>query len=922
MDPARAVWSRPGSPSPPELVIDDQRSQLTVPDGTRSGLLPSDSTSRSSSSSSAASGSRTTRSGLAAVRDHIARAARGPSGYSHTLPDVNTSRGRPTIKPSWRTGSTSGSATPQTRYGSFPPSDDRISLEHALLDKLHANKLVSEQPDVTSKRTRSKRMTVAAAAAARGGASRRPPRFERSRERLLHSSQGDDVFDSDADLDSAGHSGDEQPRHTPARSFNRHSVMTEYEALWGTDTGAGAGQDSTELNGHGGFNDQAWKAAKRRGKMRQQAVKQWGVQKMELMSAVWSRKGLTLIYTGVYLISALTSLEGNTTPTIEPYFLSMLGSHSMLSTVVIITSIAFAVGKPPFTKILDVFGRAEGVFLAAVLYSVGYLMTAAATNAPVYMVARAIASLGGQGLQLAQQIIVADTTTLTNRGLITSTISLPWLMTTWIGPPLGAWFQRHGEPGYRAAYVTFGVLLPAVAGVLFCTLLAQWQKVKRVGMSRGYTPSTADFNPHAGPADVTTTSADFVDKIDVVERTIGPGGIIDYDTQSSRQSACAFEAILNAERARRARLTVKGKVLECWRELDIIGLLCLTIGCGLFLLPFTIATHTKKSWADPEVWILIVLGMVVLFFFGVYELRLASVPVLPPRLLKNKTIVAGSALGFFHFLSQFSYESFFTSFLQVARGHSPKDASYISQSYIFAACIAAILAGWSAKATQRYKWIGVVGVLVHIFGVWLMMKARDLESTTFVLVMSQLIGGVGGGFTTIAAQIGCQSVVRHQDVAIATAIFLTITQIGGAVGGAGAGAVWSTLLPNRLSLRLPSDVDKADLIPKIMASLPFAMSFEPGSPVRDAINEAYYETQHVLNLMALLFLVPALVAVCLMKNVHLARDEDEVPEGVVVLGRASFLDEEGGDSETSSLLGPQAIQASSGPGRLLLSDTR
>lgn len=99
----------------------------------------------------------------------------------------------------------------------------------------------------------------------------------------------------------------------------------------------------------------------------------------------------------------------------------------MLSSVVIITSvsrsfapllfrsadllpfeqIAFAVGKPPFTKILDVFGRAEGIALAAILYSLGYLLTAASTNVRIFIVARAISSLGGQGLQLAQQIIVA-----------------------------------------------------------------------------------------------------------------------------------------------------------------------------------------------------------------------------------------------------------------------------------------------------------------------------------------------------------------------------------------------------------------------------------------------------------------------------------------------------------------------------------
>lgn len=47
-------------------------------------------------------------------------------------------------------------------------------------------------------------------------------------------------------------------------------------------------------------------------------------------------------------------------------------------------------------------------------------------------------------------------------------------------------------------------------------------------------------------------------------------------------------------------------------------------------------------------------------------------------------------------------------------------------------------------------------------GVWLMMRARDLKSSTFELVMSQVVGGIGGGFTTIAVQIGCQGVVEHQ----------------------------------------------------------------------------------------------------------------------------------------------------------------
>lgn len=233
-----------------------------------------------------------------------------------------------------------------------------------------------------------------------------------------------------------------------------------------------------------------------------------------------------------------------------------------------------------------------------------------------------------------------------------------------------------------------------------------------------------------------------------------------------------------------------------------------------------------------------------------------------------------------------------------------------SQSYIFAASVAAIMAGAAAKYSQRYKWITIVGVLVHMLGTYLMIHARNLKSTTVELVFSQLIGGIGGGFTTIAAQIGVQSVVAHQDLSISTAIFLTITQIGGAVGGALAGAIWTTLLPARLRLYLPVE-DADEIVTKVMASLAYALSFEAGSSTRLAIDRAYADVQHVLNMLALICLFPALLCACLMQDTHLDHeDKSDGGDRVVVLGsrgnaparlEPALATEH---SETSSLLGP------------------
>lgn len=281
-------------------------------------------------------------------------------------------------------------------------------------------------------------------------------------------------------------------------------------------------------------------------------------------------------------------------------------------------------------KFLDVFGRAEGFVLAASLYSLGFLLTASSTSATSFIISRAIAALGGQGLQLASQVLIADTTTLTNRGLLTSTISLPWLVTTWIGPPLGQFFESRGEKGMRVGYGLFGVLLPLAASVLIGTLMLEWRKVKSLVSS-----------PHS--ASIKSRS-----RRSSSNREIIGDKFLDLKIE------------LEAGRDR----TLGRKMGKLWKELDIVGLITLTLSCGLILLPLSLAARRPASWLDPMIWSLISLGICIFTFFVYYEMKISSIPLLPSRLLRNRTIICGSILGLFHFLSQACYETFFTSFLQ------------------------------------------------------------------------------------------------------------------------------------------------------------------------------------------------------------------------------------------------------------------
>ena len=67
-------------------------------------------------------------------------------------------------------------------------------------------------------------------------------------------------------------------------------------------------------------------------------------------------------------------------------------------------------------------------------------------------------------------------------------------------------------------------------------------------------------------------------------------------------------------------------------------------------------------------------------------------------------------------------------------------------------------------------------------GIGLMIRYRSEGSSTSQIVGTQIAVGIGGGMLNVPAQLGVQAAVSHSDVAGATAIFLTILEIGGAVG--------------------------------------------------------------------------------------------------------------------------------------------
>jgi MFS family permease len=130
-------------------------------------------------------------------------------------------------------------------------------------------------------------------------------------------------------------------------------------------------------------------------------------------------------------------------------------------------------------KIADVFGRLESFSFSILLYTLGYIQQASSQNIQTYASAQIFYSAGSQGLQILQQIFVADTTDLLNRALFSTLFDLPFLWTVWAGPEVGQAILNN--QGWRWGYGIWAIILPIVFIPLALVLFLNQRRAKKNG---------------------------------------------------------------------------------------------------------------------------------------------------------------------------------------------------------------------------------------------------------------------------------------------------------------------------------------------------------------------------------------------------------------------------------------------------------
>ncbi|KAL4731645.1 hypothetical protein ACLX1H_000622 [Fusarium chlamydosporum] len=305
------------------------------------------------------------------------------------------------------------------------------------------------------------------------------------------------------------------------------------------------------------------------------------------------------------------------------------------------------------------------------------------------------------------------------------------------------------------------------------------------------------------------------------------------------------------------------------REFDVLGLLSLSAGVALFLLPFNLYTMQAKGFGSAMTICFFVFGILLLVVFGIWERFFAKISFIPWKFLLDRTVTGACLLSFSLFFSYGCWGLYFTSILQVVNNLSVTNASYIISTYTVGSFIFAIFIGWLLSHTGNFKSTTMYASIPLVtLGTGLMIYFRQPEQSIGYIVMSQLLIAFGSGSIMITAEIAILAAVSEQQYfAVAIALVSMCSSIGQAVGLTVSSAIWQDVIPRKLADYLPAE-DLPNL-PVIAADIVTQLSFPVGSPTRLAIQHAYGDAHRLLFIAGTVVWVLGLGGTIMWKNINI-----------------------------------------------------
>ena len=244
-------------------------------------------------------------------------------------------------------------------------------------------------------------------------------------------------------------------------------------------------------------------------------------------------------------------------------------------------------------------------------------------------------------------------------------------------------------------------------------------------------------------------------------------------------------------------------------RIDYAGLVLLAAGLSAIVLAATLG-GTTYGWGSKQIVGLGVAAILLLVAFVVVEGRAAE-PVVPLRLFRSRVFAVASAVGFVVGFALFGAVTYLPVYQQVVRGLSPTESGLALLPLMGGLLVTSIGSGQVISRTGRYRMFPIIGTALTIVGL-LLLSGLGSDTSEVDAAWRMAVLGAGLGCVMQVLVLAVQNAVGHGDLGVATSAATLFRLIGGSVGTAALGAVFTNRLRSNLADGLASKAAYSDAI--------------------------------------------------------------------------------------------------------------
>lgn len=252
------------------------------------------------------------------------------------------------------------------------------------------------------------------------------------------------------------------------------------------------------------------------------------------------------------------------------------------------------------------------------------------------------------------------------------------------------------------------------------------------------------------------------------------------------------------------------------QPIDYAGAVLLALCLSAVVIATSLA-GTLLSGLSTGLWIAIIAGIVLLLAgFLVAEMR-ARAPVLPLELFGERIFAVCAVVSLLVGIALFGSTTLLPVYLQVVKGADPATAGLHMTPMMMGTLVTSITSGRLISRMGRYRIFPVLGMFVVTIALFLL---STLSAATSIWICSayMLLLGLGLGMVMQVLVLAAQNAVAYEHLGVATSGVTLFRSIGGSLGVALFGGIFSYAL--ELHLGAGGGVANAAPNPEAIAALP------------------------------------------------------------------------------------------------------